>query len=409
LEKVLMRIALLPDDYLPSSTLAHAKMFHDLALELRHQGHEVVVITPGNPSQTEKLYINYIDGIEVWWFRSGRTRKVGRLRRAINETLLSHRAWSAIKKEVNNRGFDLCVNYSPTIFFGSLVEKLKAANGNCFSYLILRDLFPQWVIDEGLIKEQSLIARYFQYFEMLNYRSSDVIGLMSDANVSYFNQLYPEITNTEVLRNWSATKPFKYEEYTLDIRAEYGLHEKVIFFYGGNIGRAQNMENILRLSKNIKHQKNAHFVLVGQGDEVPLVKKLQIEWGLTNLTVIDSVTQDVYKELLAQVDVGVFSLAKSHKAHNFPGKLLGYMLQSLPILGSANVGNDLVDMINKEQAGVALINGEDDKLLYAAEKMLSSKELRTSYGKQGYKALLKFFSVQSIAKQILDKANKGSL
>ena len=50
-----MRIALIPDDYLPSSTLVHAKMFHELAHELIKQGHDVIVITPGSPNQNKKL------------------------------------------------------------------------------------------------------------------------------------------------------------------------------------------------------------------------------------------------------------------------------------------------------------------------------------------------------------------
>jgi hypothetical protein len=142
------------------------------------------------------------------------------------------------------------------------------------------------------------------------------------------------------------------------------------------------MKNIVSLAKNLKHKAKAHFILLGQGDEVSLVKKLQIEWDLYNLTIMPSVSQLIYKEILMQVDIGLFSLAKSHKAHNFPGKILGYMSQSLPILGSVNFGNDLLEMINCEKAGVSLVNGENSKLLVAAEQLLESKELRDLYGKK---------------------------
>ena len=46
------------------------------------------------------------------------------------------------------------VYYSPSIFFGNAVKYLKN-KFNCFSYLILRDLFPQWSVDVGLIKKNS--------------------------------------------------------------------------------------------------------------------------------------------------------------------------------------------------------------------------------------------------------------
>ena len=72
------------------------------------------LFTPGLPSQHSSLVIDYIDGIEVWRFRSGFTRGVGMVRRAINEWLLPFRAWVAIKSrlEVGNL-HDLCINYAP--------------------------------------------------------------------------------------------------------------------------------------------------------------------------------------------------------------------------------------------------------------------------------------------------------
>ena len=47
--------------------------------------------------------------------------------------------------------------------------------------------------------------------------------------------------------------------------------------------------------------------------------------------------------MLASFDIGLFSLHRNHKTHNFPGKILSYMSFSKPILGSCNVGNDLRD------------------------------------------------------------------
>ena len=105
---------------------------------------------------------------------------------------------------------------------------------------------------------------------------------------------------------------------------------------------------------------------------------------------------------MTQVDIGLFSLAKTHKAHNFPGKLLGYMLQSLPILGSVNKGNDVIDFINGQGAGWACINGEDEELLTAAINLLKDKALRVEMGMRGYETLKANFSVEAAAQQIID-------
>ncbi|MDN3379133.1 MULTISPECIES: glycosyltransferase family 4 protein [unclassified Pseudoalteromonas] len=400
MEKILMRIALLPDDYLPSSTLVHAKMFHELAHEFMKQGHDVVVITPGLPEQNKKLIIEVVDGVTVWRFRAGLRRGVGKFKRAINESLLSFHAWGAIKGEVNKAPFDLCVNYSPTIFFGNLTAKFRRKY-DTYIYLVLRDLFPQWVIDEGMIKKDSLIAKFFRYFEHLNYKSSNKIGLMSKANIDYFSSINPQYKNTEVLLNWASLVPSKFENYSIDVREEHNLTDKVIFFYGGNIGHAQDMANLLRLAERLKCIPEAHFLFVGQGDEFELINRLKTELKLNNVTILPSVNQSQYKEILTQVDIGLFSLAKTHQAHNFPGKLLGYMVQSLPILGSVNAGNDLIGYINDSVSGFAFINGNDDDLSRGAIELLKNLEVRRQMGLNSYELLKQNFSVEQAARKII--------
>ena len=398
-----MKLALLPDEYLPNGTRVHAKMFHELAHELKNQGHKPIIITPGDPEQCTSLIEEVYDGIEVWRFRTGRTRGVGKLKRAFNESLLSINAWRAIKDKILEEPFDACINYSPTIFFGPLARKLKSHGA--YIYLILRDMFPQWVIDQGMIREGSVIARYFRFFERLNYQVSDCIGVMSVANLRLFNKLHPGYENVKVLMNWADTKPLDRTLIKSNWREEWGLADKIVFFYGGNIGHAQDMTNLLRLAKNMITEPKAHFLFVGQGDEVDLIHRLKDEWQLDNVTIKPSVSQEVYRELLTQIDIGLFSLSRKHTAHNFPGKLLGYMTESLPILGSVNKGNDVIDLINNNNAGQVFENGQDDELFNAANSLLSSKSLRKNNGINSRKLLEEFFSVESIVSQILNQIN----
>ncbi|HIH0818804.1 TPA: glycosyltransferase family 4 protein [Vibrio cholerae] len=400
-----MRIALFPDDYLPSSTLVHAKMFHELAIEFKRLGHDPVIITPSHGNQAKRLEICEIDGVEVWRFRNPPMRGHGKVKRLISESLLSFNAYMALKNAKDLQSFDLCVNYSPTIFFGPLMHWFKKKVGT-FNYLVLRDMFPQWVIDEGIISARSPVTFYLRFFERLNYNASNCIGLMSSANVEYFSSLNPKYNNLQVLRNWAEINPKSYSTTLINIREKYNLGEKVIYFYGGNIGHAQDMSNLLRLVKKMIIYPQAHFLFIGQGDEFDLVKKIKTIENLNNLTLLPSISQEAYKEVLTQVDIGLFSLAKTHKAHNFPGKLLGYMLQSLPILGSVNKGNDLIDFINGEGAGWAFINGEDDSLLNAALNLLNDRDQRITMGQRGFDVLKAYFSVETAAQQIIHTVTK---
>ncbi|WP_325892037.1 glycosyltransferase family 4 protein [Grimontia sp. NTOU-MAR1] len=398
------RLALIIDDYLPSSTRVAAKMFHELACQYVAMGHEVTVITPA-AGQSEKLVKETLDGVNVWRFSSGQMKDAGKVKRAINETLMSYRAWSAIKGELNSDTFDGVVYYSPSIFFGTLVKNIKKRCG-CSAYLVLRDLFPQWAIDQKLIKAGSPIAKYFRFFELLSYRQADSIGLMSERNEDVFMRLNGEAYPTQILRNWASLQPWRRNTEDESIREKLNLNDKVIYFYGGNIGHAQDMANLMRLAKNMSEHPKAHFLFIGQGDEVELIQGLAKEWHLSNFTYLPAVDQDTFKRILSEVDVGLFSLAKNHTAHNFPGKLLGYMVQSLPILGSVNPGNDLMDIVNANNAGMITVNGEDEALLNHALELLSSEAVRSNVGQSGYELLCKEFSVETIAQSIITELER---
>ena len=391
-----MRILLIVDDYLPHSIKVAAKMMHELALQLQSMGYEPWVLTPV-PLQEEMLVITKLDDVNVLYFRSGEIKNTGKIKRAINETLLSWQAWQAGKEFFKKNHFDGIISYSPSIFWGGLVGKLCAL-WKCKSYLILRDIFPQWTVDNGLMSNKSPVYWYFKFFESVNYKFASKIGVMSPSNLQFFVNQGTNTSKFEVLFNWSALPalPSKASAY----REKLNLKDQIVFFYGGNIGHAQKMMNLINLAKQFKAFPNAHFLFVGKGDEVELVLSKKEEYDLDNLSYLPSVDQVTYFEMLNEFDVGLFSLHPDHKTHNFPGKLLGYLAYQKPILGCVNKGNDLKEIVNEANAGVVVNSDDEEELFKAAMNLFESKERRKKMGQNGRKLLMEKFSVESACKQI---------
>lgn len=373
-------------------------MMHELALQFQANGHETWVLTP-NPKQEKRLKITSYEGINVIYFRSGEIKNIGKIKRAINESLLSFRAWHAAKHFFKVNKFDGIISYSPTIFWGLIVRRLRS-KWKCASYLVLRDIFPQWTVDNGLMSNRSVIYWYFKFFEWYNYQSVDRIGVMSQSNIEYFRVKNKDISKFEILHNWADIKdiPIRSDKY----RKELNLENKIVLFYGGNIGHAQNMIYLINLAKQFQNESNTHFLFVGNGDEVSLVLKEKEKHNLTNLTYLPAVNQQTYYEMLNEFDVGLFSLHPKHTTHNFPGKLLGYMAYSKPILGCVNHGNDLKDIVNNANAGIVIDSGDEDGLARAARLLIEDEKSRLAMGLNARKLLLQEFSVQGTCTHILN-------
>lgn len=391
-----MRILIIVVYYLPS-TVSCAKLIQDLAGELHRQGHDVIVVATDEQISTN-LQISKEEGITIVRVRSGKIKTALRPVRLMNESRISQTIWRKAKRFFLDHPCDLIIYYSPTILFGSLVKKLKALY-SCKSYLILRDIFPQWALDAGVLKK-GLLYRYFKRKERVNYEAANYIGVESPGNLAYFSKAgLDKKFQLEVLYNWTSLSEEKHD--ISNFRSQLGLRNKVVFFYGGNIGVAQDMDNIIRLAIHFRDESEAYFLLVGDGSEVRRLKSVIHKKGLTNIAIHPPLDQKQYQAMLSEFDIGLISLDRNLKTNNLPGKMLGYMSHAMPILASINPENDLLELINKHQAGLVSVNGDDEHLRLNALRLLKDESLRCQFGLNGQKLLYEMFSVNQAARQIM--------
>lgn len=385
-----MRILLLVDCVLPS-TRSSAKLVHDLAVELHRQGHDPVVAAPDDALETD-CDVREAGGVTTLRIRTGRIKGAGLVTRGWNEARLSAVMWKRGGAFFRSNPCDLVAWYSPSIFFGPLVRRLKRLWG-CPGYLILRDIFPRWAVDAGVLRKGPVYL-YFRSKEKLQYRTADVIGVQSPANLKYFEEpgaVRPP--RLEVLYNW--TDP------AVPDPAPLGLDGKVVFFYGGNLGVAQDVDNLVRLAGRLADEPSAHLLLVGEGSEAVRLRGLIAEKGLRNIEVRDAVDQERYLSMVAAADVGLISLDRHLRTQNLPGKMLSYMQCSIPILASVNPGNDLREIVEKADAGLVSWNGEDDAFAANARLLAGDAERRRTMGRNARALLEETFTVERAARQIL--------
>ncbi len=391
-----MQILIIVDCYLPSLK-SGAKLVHDLGVEFRRQGHEVSILTPSD-AISEGLQVRTEDGLCIARVRTGTIKGTTKLFRAIREMRLSDTLWRRAKSFLLAKPVDLIVFYSPTIFFGGLVRCLKSRWG-CPAYLILRDIFPQWAVDAGILRK-GMVWRYFRRKEVEQYDVADLIGVESPANLQYFSREFPKKAyRVQVLYNW--TNPDGGDLPSAGYRERLGLQGKVVFLYGGNLGVVQDLDNIVRLAKRLAVHRHIHFLLVGEGSEVSRLERMIAEENLSNIQILSAVPQEQYMSMLSEADVGLISLDRRLATHNVPGKMLGYMKCGKPVLASISSGNDLFEILQKDQAGFCLLNGDDDGLCAAALMLAKDPELRTSMGNNSRKLLDRLFSVDVAVRQIM--------
>ncbi len=391
-----MRILILVDCYYPSPK-SSAKLVHDLGVELHRRGNQVFVLTPSE-LVSEPLTISVEHNLIIARVKTNKIKGAHRALRALEEAQLSTKLWRRAKCFLLQNQCDLILFYSPNIFFGPLVRRLKSLWG-CPAYLILRDIFPEWAVDTGILRK-GLVYHFFRRMEIHQYETADLIAVQSPGNLQYFARAFPQKQfRLKVLYNWTLLNELDlpYTNYRTRLR----LENNFVFVYGGNIGVAQDIDNLCRLAARLAHRTNIHFVLTGSGSEVARLNNSIAAKGLGNIHILSAVGQNEYLSMVSEFDVGLVSLDARFQTHNIPGKLLSYLYWGLPVLASVNRGNDLFDILNGNRAGFCCLNGDDESLVMAAQKLVDDPDLRSEMGGNARRLLERTFSVNDAAEHIL--------
>jgi glycosyltransferase involved in cell wall biosynthesis len=356
-----MRIALIADTFPPLRT-SGAVQLRDLSREFIRQGHALTVLLPTAGLSTPWL-LEDVDGVQVLRLRSPKTKDINYVSRTINEFLMPFAMLRNLRKSpLAKQRWDGVVWYAPSIFHGPLANALKKTSG-CKGYLIIRDIFPEWAADMGLMG-RGLPYRFFKAIANYQYSVADVIGIQTQGNQVYFADR-PN-TQVEVLQNWLAEAPNV--GCSIDV-AGGKLAGRTIFVYAGNMGVAQGMGVLLDLAERLRSRTDIGFLFVGRGSDGQRLRVDAEKRGLDNVAFHDEIDPTEIPGLYAQCQVGIVALDPRHKTHNIPGKFLSYMQAGLPVLASINPGNDLESMILREGVGRVCTDQSVDRLHRSAEEL----------------------------------------
>jgi glycosyltransferase involved in cell wall biosynthesis len=352
-----MKIAIVADVFPPLRS-SGAVQLRDLAHEFVRQGHEPTMFV-ASPDIAQPALVEIVAGITVVRLRSPRTKDMGYARRALGEFLMPFVMLARLRRAaVSQASWDGVVWYSPTIFLGPFARALMKRSG-CRGYLIVRDLFPDWAVDMGLMT-RGVPYWVLKAVECYQYKVANVIGVQTPANLPHLirHQCLPR-RRIEVLNNWLADAPVGY----CSIRIEQTpLAGRTILVYAGNMGVAQGMGILLELADRVRQRCDMGFLFVGRGSDALLLREQAVERRLDNVAFFDEIDPSEIPGLYAQCHAGIVALDPRHKTHNIPGKFLSYMQAGLPVLANINPGNDMAQLIIDERVGHVSVDGQLDTL-----------------------------------------------
>lgn len=416
MNKTNRKICIISDSFIPKKISA-AGMLYNLSRAFVKRDIDVICIFGSSNSENWKINDNNIENYNLEKIKIISTNFLNSLRegsylsRFIFEVFLSFSLSLKILKYRNLlKDVDLIIWYSPSAFLWLpclILKKLSKAN----IYLILRDIFPDWLINIGLVKNKFII----QFLRLLTFpqlKIPNVIGCESKSDTEIIRQKYDR-KNVETLYNWpSLTEekkkiPSKYLK-ILDTYKNCPTKKLNILkgIYTGNNSISHDFQrgvNFLSAYYKTKGKKNLIINQFSSIDDLTISKKYYSRYFIKKKW--EMVPDYILPNFFKLSDFGIVSLNTKHLTNNLPGKFISYIQFGLPVLCFANKKSELSEIIIKNKCGCVIdLNDEQEVNFKKLSKFIENlKIIKNNQGNNSKKLFNKFFSVNKAVSSLIQK------
>ena len=320
--------------------------------------------------KTQKYYKEKINGVKILRIRVPEFTKISKKSRIKNIIAYFFGAMVATFK-VGKMDYVFSISQPPILggLLGVWGKWMKHAK---YIYNI-QDFNPEQVLAVNYTKSK-LITDVMMWFDKFSCKQSDLIitvgrDLVETVEKRFFEKKIPK---TVMINNWideSEIYPLPEEHpEVVKFKKKYGLYNKFVIMYSGNIGLYYDLENLIKVIERFKFDiksadgREVIFAFVGAGSMLDTLKSYVKDHQMKNVIFIPYQDKADLIYSLNAGDVHWCVNAKGIKGVSCPSKYYGLAAARKPILGVLESGSEIRCLIEETCGGLCCEPGEYDKI-----------------------------------------------
>ncbi|MET1040872.1 MAG: glycosyltransferase family 4 protein [Acidimicrobiales bacterium] len=276
---------------------------------------------------------------------------------------------------------DAVLAMSPPLTLGLAGWSVARARRAPFVFNI-QDVFPDVAVEAGVITGRRAIAGA-QALERFTYRRSDAITVLSEDLADNLRaKLRPgERERIRVIPNFIDTGRVVPGDHQNDYRAEFGLGERRVVMYAGNLGYSQPVGLVLEAARRLAGRQDVVFVVNGAGSAREALRAEADD--LPNVIFVDLQPRERLAEVLAAGDIHLVLLRTGFARSSVPSKLYSILAASRPLVASVDPGTEVARVVDEAGAGTAVAPDDPDALVDALLPLIDDPERCQRLGDAG--------------------------
>jgi colanic acid biosynthesis glycosyl transferase WcaI len=393
---------------------ASSRLLSDLAFALADAGHNLLILTSHQryDDPDARLPAREVLGkIAVHRLAGTRFGRIALLGRAID--YVSFYVSMAVTLLKLARAKDTIVPMTDPPMLGLFAAPIARLKG-CRMINWLQDLYPEVALAVGTPFLRPIVAKVIQGFRDRSLRAADCNVVISTAMAARVSTLDVKKEHIRVIHNWvddRALAPIPAHENPF--RRAWGLEDKFVVGYSGNLGRVHDIDTILLASSELVDCQVV-FLCIGGGAQYDALKETAEKRGLTQLfRFMPYQSETDLPNSLSAADVHWLSHKPEFEGLLFPSKFYGIAAVGRPIIAITSRQSEIAKLVSEYRCGLVIEQGDGKTLALELKRLQAAPELCSAMGAHA-RAMLKarFTKAQAIdawAQTLKEKFNAPGL
>ena len=200
--------------------------------------------------------------------------------------------------------------------------------------VIAMDIYPEVLIAHGALSPGTLLGKLLQHAFRWAYRRAQRIVALGPVMRERLEAKGVSRARLVEIPNWATGMPGLVSGAANRLRAEWGLEDKFVLLYSGNLGLAHEFDTFLRgVQEAVRSVPSLRVVFIGRGRRLEDVRRRVGELGLDGVVRFsDLLPARRLPESFGIAHLAVVTLQPGFAGLVVPSKLQGYMARGVPVL-----------------------------------------------------------------------------
>jgi colanic acid biosynthesis glycosyl transferase WcaI len=250
--------------------------------------------------------------------------------------------------------------------------------------VISEDVFPEIAVQLKRL-DNPVLVNLLQLVTSFYLRRADRVVAIGETMEQRLQEKGAAPGRLRVIPNWVDTRTVVPQPRDNEWAREHGLAEPFVVMHSGNVGHAQDLDNLVRATTFLRDISSLKAVIVGFGARHAVVVELARRLEAGSVTFLPYQPKGRLPQTLSSADVHFVGLAHGLSGFAVPSRIYGILAVGRPVVVAADPDSETAKLVRELDCGLVVPPGRPELLARVLRELASGAHDLAAMGARGRK------------------------